>query len=256
VHRFHLPAARNDDTLLTLTGGEAHHALRVLRLRRGERVTVLNGAGGEFLCEVREVDHRSVQLAVIQTTLTPPLPCRLTLAQSVAKGKTMDLIVQKATELGAHRISPIISERTVAQIDEEDAAAKVEKWRAVAIEAIKQCGSPWLPRIDPPCPLGKLLQSGESHDLSFVASLREDARHPRDYFQAFRREHRREPRSIRVWIGPEGDFTPAELDAMLSGGALPITLGPLVLRSETAAICALAVVNYETSSPPSSPVAP
>jgi 16S rRNA (uracil1498-N3)-methyltransferase len=245
MHRFYLPPSACQDSTLTLSERDAHHAVEVLRLRRGERVVVLDGAGREFLCEVRAVERRAVTLAVTQQNPIPPLPYQVTLLQAVPKGKTMDLIVEKATELGAHRIVPILSERTVAQVPAEAAAAKLEKWQTTAIEAIKQCGSAWLPRVEAPLTPAAFLARGERFDLQFIASLQPDGRHPREHFQNFVAERQALPKCLALWIGPEGDFTPAELNTIKAAGAMPITLGPLVLRSETAAIYALAVVSYE-----------
>ena len=149
MHRFHLPPDQCRQTLLTLAAQEAHHALHVLRLQERERVVVLDGAGVELLCEVRRVGRREVILEVRQRQVVPPLSCQVTLLQAVPKGKTMDLIVQKATELGAHRIVPILSERVVPQLDHESAEARARKWRRATVEAIKQCGSAWLPKVDP-----------------------------------------------------------------------------------------------------------
>ena len=157
----------------------------------------------------------------------------------------MDLIVQKAAELGAHRIMPIVSERTVTQLAGEAAGNRTNKWEAAAVEAIKQCGSAWLPQVEPPLSPQAFLARQEKFDLPLLASLQPASRHPRDYFQTFELEQGRLPRTVSVWVGPEGDFTPAEINAIKSSGALPITLGPLILRSETAAIYCLSVLNYE-----------
>lgn len=245
MHRFYLPAAQTRNAELTLSEREAHHALHVLRVRSGERVVVLDGAGQELLCEVRGVERHAVTLAVRQRNTIPPLPYRLTLLQAVPKGKAMDVIVQKATELGAHRIIPILSERTVTQLDGEGAESKAEKWEATAIESIKQCGSAWLPQVELPLSPHACLARQEKFELPLIASLQPDSRHPREYFQTFLAEQGRLPQSICVWVGPEGDFTPAEINAIKTSGALPITLGPLILRSETAAIYCLSVLNYE-----------
>ena len=249
MHRFYLPPTQAQGPILHLTDGEAHHAIHVVRVRVGERVAVLDGAGHEFLCEIQEVSRDVVTLKLIQKNVLATPATRIILAQAVTKAKTMDLIVQKATELGAHRLVPILSERSVPQIEEGNAAGKLEKWQATMIEAVKQCGSPWLPQIDPPQPTQKFLASSERFDLSLVASLQPDARHPREYFQRFAAERAHMPKSVCVWVGPEGDFTPAEMNAIRQGGALPISLGPLVLRSETAAIYCLSVINYESQAP-------
>ena len=249
MHRFYLPPAQVKGPSLTLSDADAHHAQHVLRIRTNERVVVLDGAGHELLCEVQSAGREGVRLTVIQTNLLPPAPGRVTLAQAVTKAKTMDLIVQKATELGIHRLAPILSERSVSQIEEGNTATKLEKWHATTIEALKQCGSPWLPQIDAPQSTQKFLANNERFDLALIASLQPDAKHPREYFERFKAERGQAPKSICLWVGPEGDFTPAETNAVRQAGALPITLGPLILRSETAAIYCLSIVNYELQAP-------
>jgi 16S rRNA (uracil1498-N3)-methyltransferase len=249
MHRFYLPPDQAQSTELTLPEAEAHHALHVLRVRDGERVIVLDGAGHELLCELHRINSAGARLHVFQRQTLPALPYRLTLVQAVTKAKTMDLIVQKATELGANRLVPVLSERSVVQVEEDAALNKLEKWRATCIEALKQCGTPWLPRLEAPQTPQKFLASQEGFELVLLASLQSEAKHPREYFQTFAAEHGRLPKSVCVWVGPEGDFTPAEINAIRQAGAQPITLGQLVLRSETAAIYCLSVLNYELQAP-------
>ena len=243
MHRFYLPPEKCRGSTLTLDEREAHHGLHVVRLRQGERVAVLDGVGNEFSCEVRQLGKDSIQLAVTQKNAIPPQPCPVALVQAVPKGKAMDLIVQKATELGVTRIVPLLSERVVAHLEKD--STRTDKWRQVAIEAIKQSGSAWLPQIDQPLTPKEYLARNERFELPLIASLQPDSRHPRVLFQAFRDEKGRGPQSACVWVGPEGDFTPAEMSAARSAGALPITLGRLILRSETAAIYCLSILNYE-----------
>ena len=249
MHRFHLPPDQCEDSTLRLTGREAHHALHVLRLRRGDCVVVLDGAGHEFQCEVRDCDRSAAQLGVVRKNFIPPLPYQITLLQAIPKGKLIESIIEKATELGAFCVVPILSERVTTQLGDGTAPQKIEKWRTVAIEAIKQCGSPWLPQIEPPLSLKQFLARKEKFELPLVASLQGDRRHPREYFREFHGKHGRRPATICVWVGPEGDFTPEEMNAIKAGGALPMTLGPLVLRSETAAIYCLSVLNCELQAP-------
>jgi 16S rRNA (uracil1498-N3)-methyltransferase len=249
MHRFHLPPEQGNGPLLMLTGREAHHALQVLRMRQGDRLAVLDGAGREWICEVHTHTRDQISLAVIESKTMPPLPCRITLLQAIPKGKIIESIIQKATELGTSRIVPLLSERTAIHLGPEDASAKVEKWRLAAIEAVKQCGNPWLPQIETPLTLDDFLARRESFDLALVASLQPHSRHPRQHLQAFLREQGRTPHTVCVWVGPEGDFTPKEMASIKTAGALPITLGPLVLRSETAAVYCLSILNYELQSP-------
>ena len=249
MHRFYLPPEQCQEPTLFLTGREAHHARHVLRIHRGERIAVLDGAGREFVCEVQDYDGDKVRLTVIERRFHPAPPSQITLLQAVPKGKIMEAIIQKATELGVSRIVPVLSERVVAQLDETDAAHKASKWRLTVIEAIKQCGYAWLPRVEPPLTPGQFLARNESFELPLIASLQTGSRPAREYFRDFHAKQGRMPGSVCVWVGPEGDFTPAETEAIKSHCALPITLGPLILRTETAAIYCLSVLNYELQSP-------
>ncbi|MDX1952121.1 MAG: RsmE family RNA methyltransferase [Verrucomicrobiota bacterium] len=249
MHRFYIEPAQSQKPVITLSERESHHAVKVLRIREGERVVVLDGVGLELLCEVQQAEAESVSLKVYQKNNIPPLPYQLTLVQAIPKGKNMDIIVQKATELGTHRIIPIVSDRTVSQIEEESASGKLEKWNAIAVESIKQCGSAWIPKIELPTTPNAYLGSGDRAEIAFIATLQSDARHPRTFIREFQAEKKRLPKSIYIWIGPEGDFTPAEINSIRNAGALPISLGQLVLRSETAAIYALSVLNYELQAP-------
>ena len=245
MHRFFLPPVQSNAANLVLTGREAHQALHVLRLRRGEQVTILDGAGTRLVSEVVDCGRDVVCLQVLQRTATAAPRCRVTLLQALPKGKIIEDIIQKATELGVSRVVPLLAERTTARLDGEAGRKKAAKWQAVAIEAIKQCGLAWLPTIEPPVPPEEFLRRQETFDLSLIASLRPGSRPAREYFQLFKREHRQAPRSVCLWVGPEGDFTPAEVDGAEAAGALPITLGPLVLRVETAAVYCLSILNHE-----------
>lgn len=247
MHRFYVPPEQCSGEVIHLPEEEAHHAARVLRIESGENVIVLDGVGHTLDCEVREVTKRSVLLSVRQKTFTPPLPCQITLLQAIPKAKAMDYIVQKATELGAARIVPILSERVVVQLNEREAQDKAEKLRPVALEAIKQCGSPWLAKIEPPVKLKDFLAREEKFELPLVASLHEGREHPRESIRRFQEQHGRRPITACVWIGPEGDFSPAEME-LIHRHAQPISLGRLVLRSDTAAIYSLSVLNYELQS--------
>jgi 16S rRNA (uracil1498-N3)-methyltransferase len=245
MHRFFFPVELAPGGELALPKDEAHHAADVLRLRVGEKVGLLDGRGHEHTCEVLEVARRTVRLRVLETRLHPPPPFEITLFQCVVKGRAMDNIIQKATELGVQRIVPVLAERTVSHLDDDRAETRVEKWRAVAVEAVKQCGNPWLPRLGPPQSFTQCLAAGKSFDLSLVAALDANARSVRRAVSAASATGKEAPRCIALWIGPEGDFTPAEMAGLLASGAQPVTLGPLVLRADTAAIAALAVLQHE-----------
>src|SRR3954470_15997166 len=146
MHRFYIPPEQWNPDQLSLTGGEAHHARDVLRLKTGDRAVLFNGRGREVTAELAEASGDRLHFRKLTETESHPLKCRITLGQAIPKGKNMDLIVQKAVEIGAAEIAPLISERTIVDLDAKDAEQKREKWRQVAIEAAKQCGQNWLPK--------------------------------------------------------------------------------------------------------------
>ena len=274
MHRFYLSPEHCAGDALRLEDTEAHHALHVLRLKTNDPVVVLNGAGTEYFCTIDDCSRNSLSLRVTDKYFTPPLPCSITLLQAVPKGKLIESIIQKAVELGARRVVPLLTEHVVTRLNNRDAADKRAKWQQVAIEAIKQCGAAWLPEVETPTTIEKFLELHRSggrrtagflggddkrgslpiaattadFELSLVGSLQKKRRHPRDCFREFEAQHQRLPQSVGVWIGPEGDFTPGELEAIQASGALPISLGRLVLRVETAAIYCLSILNYELNS--------
>jgi 16S rRNA (uracil1498-N3)-methyltransferase len=189
------------------------------------------------------------QLRVLKTEETLPPACRITLLQALPKGKLMESIIQKAVELGVSGIVPLMTERVVKHFDTDSADAARDKWRQVAIEAIKQCGALWLPEIVGPQTPAQYLAASPATELALVGSLRATRKHPHGHFEAFFEAHGRMPASASLWIGPEGDFTDAELEAILAAGTLPITMGDLVLRTETAATYGLSVIQYELQRP-------
>jgi 16S rRNA (uracil1498-N3)-methyltransferase len=250
MHRFYLPPAQCAGDQLRLTGREAHHALHVLRLRPGETVTVLDGAGQALACEVAALTRAEVALKVRARNFIPPLPSQLTLIQALPKGKIIEAIIQKAVELGVHRVIPILSERVVSQMDDDGAEGKREKWQQVAVEAIKQSGAAWLPAVSAPVPLAQYLARPDPFDLALIGSLQAERSHPRVCLAEYHSRQGHPPASVGVWVGPEGDFTPDEVTAIQAAGAQPITLGRLVLRVETAAIYCLSFLNYELNTHP------
>jgi 16S rRNA (uracil1498-N3)-methyltransferase len=245
MHRFYLPPEKCREKLLRLEGREAHHALHVLRLKRGEQIAVLDGAGNEFFCEVENGSRDSISLGVTKKNFAPAPSCSITLLQALPKGKIIESIIQKSVELGALRIVPVLSERVVTHLDDEDAENKRDKWQNVAIEAIKQCGAAWLPKVEAPVTIKQFIGRKEKFDLSLVGSLQKERRHPREVLRELEATHGRLPQNVGVWIGPEGDFTLEELRVIQNSGATPISLGNLVLRVETAAIYCLSILNYE-----------
>ncbi len=245
MHRFYISPENWSPDALRLSGAEAHHAGDVLRMKRGDRAVLFNGRGREITAEIVDLSGDEVHFRRLQETETPPFRCRITLGQAVAKGKNMDLIVQKAVEIGAAEIAPLISERTIVDLDKKEAEQKKAKWQQIAIEAAKQCGQNWLPPVNAPRKLKDFFSDAGNFDLRLIGSLQPDAIHLKKILGDYTDQHRDRPKSVLMLVGPEGDFTPAELALAKTHGCLPITLGPIILRVETAAIYCLSVLSYE-----------
>jgi 16S rRNA (uracil1498-N3)-methyltransferase len=268
MHRFYVEPENWNPQELALRGSEAHHAHNVLRMQTGDKLVIFNGKGRELTAEISSVAEQEIRLRKLHESETPPLGCRIVLGQAIPKGKNMELIVQKAVEIGAAEVAPIISDRTIVQLDSENASQKQAKWQQIAIEAAKQCGQNWLPRVHPPKKLADffaVVEVGVSpaesdgkqparlplqkhfgqFDLRLIGSLQPDAQQLKKILETYSSEHGDRPRSVLMLVGPEGDFTPAELGLARRHGCQPITLGPIILRVETAAIYCLSVLSYE-----------
>jgi 16S rRNA (uracil1498-N3)-methyltransferase len=230
---------------LTLTSDESHHLVIVNRARLGDTVVAFNGRGTEWICELVGDNRNAAKLKVRFKQAIKPLPYEVTLGQALPKGPGMDAIVRKATEIGVAHIVPLQSERTQVHLDDDRSEKKIEKWQTAALEAAKQCGNAFLPEVLPVAKATQFMASARGYDLKLIASLQSDAKSLKTTLATFRAASGRPPRKVVWLIGPEGDFTPAELSTARSEGFEPITLGPLVLRCETAAVYALSILSYE-----------
>lgn len=244
------PSAADTSASLVLAAAETHHLVNVNRARVGDPVVAFDGSGREWACVLDRVDGRKIAVLRVVSMAERAAPrCALILGQGLPKGGTMDDIVRQATELGAAVIAPLATTRSELHLDAERAEKKIEKWRVAAIEAAKQCGNPFLPRIDPVQSTAAFLASGPGRDaeLKLVASLHPGARSLRETLADFRAAHGgRAPHTAAWLIGPEGDLTGEEVAAALAAGWTPVSLGPLVLRCDTAAAYALSALRCET----------
>src|SRR6059036_704777 len=195
MHRFYISPENWNAGALTLAGPEAHHARDVLRMRAGDKLVLFNGQGREITAEIVDLGGDEIRLRKLHEAETPPLHCRIVLGQAIPKWKNMELIMQKAVEIGAAEIAPIISDRTIVQVDSETATQKQSKWRQIAIEAAKQCGQNWLPRVHVPRKLAEWFSAAaeESFDLRLVGSLQPDAQHLKQILADYSSEHPERP---------------------------------------------------------------
>ncbi|MSU51536.1 MAG: 16S rRNA (uracil(1498)-N(3))-methyltransferase [Opitutus sp.] len=230
---------------ITLSADESHHLVAVNRARPGDVVVAFDGRGTEWICELIGDRRNAAVLKVRFKQRLKPLAYEITLGQALPKGQFMDAIVRKATEIGAVRIVPLESERTQVHLDGDRSDRKIEKWQTAALEAAKQCGNAFVPEVLAVQKAAAFMESARGFDLKLIASLQPGAKSLKSVLATFQAANTRAPKKVLWLIGPEGDFTPAEMSLAQSAGFEPITLGPLVLRCETAAAYALSVLSYE-----------
>ena len=242
-HRFYNPNLSSG----TLSEEESHHANDVLRLRPGDSAAVFDGKGNEARVRLTEVSSRAVSYQTLSTTRNAPLPCRVRFGQALIKPAGMDLLIQKLTELGVTEIWPIASERSVTKPSGEKRISS--RWESIALSACKQSGQNWLPKIHETAPLDHFLASPDPAPATgrIIGSLQPEAK-PLPVLLVAARQGTKTP-SLDLLIGPEGDFTPAEIGRARSAGFQPASLGPLVLRSETASLFLASVLHYEFNLP-------
>jgi 16S rRNA (uracil1498-N3)-methyltransferase len=220
---------------LVIDGSAANHITRVLRLRNGDELTVFDGTGGEFGARVEEFRKDSVVVAVAEHRAVEresPLP--LTLAQGVSRGERMDWIIQKATELGASRIVPVFTKRSVVRLDEKQAERKLQHWRAITVAACEQCGRNRVPELTLPTDFFDVIPPDTSGSTRLLLSPSGDLRID---------DLEEVGKGITVLIGPEGGLEDVEQEAAIRAGFKAVRLGPRVLRTETAAIAALTIIQ-------------
>lgn len=240
--RCFIPSTEWNASHLVANDDEAHHLIHVLRVKPGQPVEVFDGAGRSAQAEIEVIQKHRVELRMVQQREHPRPPVAITLIQAVPREQKMDLVIQKAVELGASGIIPVITRHSLVRLDKHGGDAKHDRWDKIAVNAAKQCGTYWLPEIAPVQTLDALLKNLPPFDLLLACSLESDAAPLKEILRAPRAQT---PKSIAFLVGPEGDLNQDERNAVRRAGARPVTLGALTLRTETASIYALSVLNYE-----------
>ena len=228
---------------VTLSAEETRHARDVLRLERGEEVYVFDGEGHEYRCAIAQLNRDSVKVDVLEQVepAHPESLLDLTLGVALLKGEKFDLVVQKATELGATRFIPILTNRADVRIrSDDDAKRKLMRWQRIALEATKQCGRARLMKIDAPVAFQELIERAEQEDeLRLMFGEREGSS-----LSQVLEELELTPTKVIALIGPEGGWTDGEIDEANENGWRIVTLGGRVLRAETAAIVAATLLQH------------
>ena len=223
---------------IIINGEDARHIAKTLRMGPGEGVTLCDGQGKDYACEIERITDNAVILcvqAVAQNTSEPSV--HLTLYQALPKGDKMEMIIQKAVELGVSRVIPVLTSRCVSRPDDKSAKKKIERWQKIATEAAKQCGRGKIPKIEPV--------------MSFETALQQADQQARLLFyerggQAVEQLLGRETTSVAIVVGAEGGFEQKEVELAGRYGFFPVGLGPRILRCETAPLTAASIVMYLT----------
>lgn len=242
MYRFFAAPELCHGETIAITGEDYNHIKNVLRLRCGEQITVSNGSDREYICEIIEYTDSEV-IAKIQDVLgsNAELSAEITLYQGYPKGDKLELIIQKAVELGAVRIVPVMTKRSIVKLDEKKAAKKVERFNAIALSAAKQSKRGIVPVVDRVMTYREALEDAKKCEMNLIPY--EDAKgiaHSKEVLKGVKGK-----KSLGIFIGPEGGFDAEEIAAAEAIGAECITLGHRILRTETAGMTVLSIIMYE-----------
>lgn len=234
IPRIYTQQSLSSGTHVELEPGPAHHVGKVLRMQAGRELVMFNGEGGEYSAVIERVDKRSVLVAVgdfNEPEVESPLVTELVIG--VSRGDRMDWVIQKATELGVTRIHPVFTGRTEVKLSGDRLEKRVQHWQQTLISACEQCGRTELPELLSPVPFSQILASPRAH-VQYVLHHRAEAQ----------LKTTKRPDSIRLLIGPEGGLSEGEIDQALAAGYQSLSLGPRIMRTETAPVAALAVLQF------------
>ncbi|MFH1245709.1 MAG: 16S rRNA (uracil(1498)-N(3))-methyltransferase, partial [Candidatus Omnitrophota bacterium] len=242
MSKFFVPAEAVKGNIAVIKGKEAHHITRVMRLREGERISAFDGSGKSYQGIIKETRRGSVTITIESAhNSTSENTPHITLIQALPKKEKIDYIIEKCTELGIDSVIPVTTERTIVKLSEEKAFLCQQRWQKIALAASKQCGRTTTPVISKVTLWTDILDILEKFELKLIFCLDPKTQRLKDVL----RKEKAQIKNIAFLIGPEGDFSPQEIEAALSRGCLPVSLGELVLKVDTAAIAALAMLNYE-----------
>ena len=238
MHRFFADSSCIGSDIITITGDDVKHISKVLRLRAGDEITVCDSCGWDYVCAIEDISQTQVEAKIL--TKSPnkaESPLHITVYQGLPKSDKMDYIVQKCVELGAVNIVPVATARAVVKLHDEE--KKRTRWQKIALEAAKQCGRGIIPTVSSVTDFGKVIDSLEPDALNILPYENEDHRKLRQAIAGYNGS------KVNIIIGPEGGFDPEEISSAECKGINIVTLGPRILRTETAPIAAISAIMYE-----------
>ena len=242
MHTFYVPPPQIRADVAIITGSEQHHLRNVLRMTSGETIRIIDGQGNMYTAEVLNTDTNPVSSAarILTHEFHPQVPPSLTLFQGLPKNDKMTLILQKTTELGITQIVPMDSAHAL----QKPSQNRYERWHRVVISATKQCKRAWLPELCEPQTFEASLAQPEKFSHRLILDPKTEQESPTQHIKTVLRETP-QATAIAFFVGPEGGFSSQEVATAVENGCMPVTLGTNILRTETAAIVAVAVAAYE-----------
>ncbi|MFZ3588209.1 16S rRNA (uracil(1498)-N(3))-methyltransferase [Bacillus sp. DJP31] len=244
MQRYFVPSTQFSNQELIITGDDAHHINRVMRMDLEDQIICCNDLGESFLCEITKLTNDDVHLLIVEWLKeTKELPVNVIIASGLPKGDKLELIIQKATELGCNQFVPFNAARSIAKWDEKKGDKKLDRWVKIAKEAAEQSHRTRIPAIQKPCSFEELIKLSEKFDYKMVAF--EEAAKAGEKSQFASLLHTMKPgQSILVVFGPEGGLTEKEIKQLNGQGFVTCGLGPRILRTETAPFYVLSAISY------------
>ena len=242
MHRFFVDNLSGASDNIIITGNDVNHIKNVLRLRVGEKIMVSDGSGTDYECSISDIGSDMVTADIEDVFKNAAeLPVKITLFQGMPKSDKLELIIQKAVELGVYEIVPVITKRTVVKIDDKKVDKKLDRYNGIAESAGKQSGRGIVPVVKPFMSFKQALEYAKTLDMNLIPY--EEARGMEYSREVIKDIHGK--KSLGIFIGPEGGFAKEEVDMALDMGAKCITLGNRILRTETAGLAILSIIMFE-----------
>lgn len=242
MYHFFVSTSQIEDGYAVITGQDVNHIRNVLRMKAGEKIGVRDGISRNYICELETLEADLIRARILsEETDSSELPSKLYLFQGLPKGDKMELIIQKAVELGVYEIIPVATRRAVVKLDKKKEENKVRRWNAISESAAKQSGRMHIPQVTGVMSFSEALQYAEDFDVKLIPyELAEGMAETREVLQTVKPGMK-----VGIYIGPEGGFDKEEVELAVEKGVHPITLGRRILRTETAGMTALSILMFQ-----------
>lgn len=242
MHHFFVTPDQVEADRIYIEGSDVNHMKNVLRMKVGEQAEISDGNNLKYLCQISSYEEDRAELEILEKMdADTELSSKLYLFQGLPKSDKMELIVQKAVELGAYEVIPVATKRAVVKLDAKKAAKKVERWNSISESAAKQAGRSRIPQVADVITFSEALEKAGELDVRLIPyELAEGMEEAREVVRAIR-----SGQSVGIFIGPEGGFEQSEVEEAMKKGVIPITLGRRILRTETAGLAILSILMFE-----------